>query len=93
MELEDYERTVGADLDQHVFVPLIQRVPDCADKGSVPSKLFMGNVHWYGDYRCPKDKVRGTSWGTRRAGCITCGVARSDRAEVLNLRRAYTPQT
>lgn len=36
----------------------LSRIGQLAEAGSVPARLFMGNVYWYGKYGYPEDMVR-----------------------------------
>ena len=61
MRIEDKENDTWDEADSEFAAPIIANIIDLAEKGSVPAKLFMGNVYWYGKYGCPVDIEKSAS--------------------------------
>jgi TPR repeat protein len=46
------------DPDEEFRTPVLARIGELADEGSVPAKLYLGNLYWQGRYGCEKDHVK-----------------------------------
>ena len=55
MELADQAREAWDDLDEAVCRPIVDQIRRLAEEGSVPAKLCLGSLLWYGRYGCPAD--------------------------------------
>lgn len=55
MEMAKQIKETWDDPDEAVCAPIIERIRQLADEGSIPAKLYMANLFWYGRYGCPKD--------------------------------------
>ena len=56
MKLEDQVTETWDDPDEEFCRPVMARIRELADAGSVPAKLYLGNLLWQGRYGCPEDK-------------------------------------
>ncbi len=55
MEMAKQIKETWDDPDEAVSGPIIEKIRQLADEGSIPAKLYMANLFWYGRYGCPKD--------------------------------------
>ncbi|MBR0351687.1 MAG: toll/interleukin-1 receptor domain-containing protein [Oscillospiraceae bacterium] len=55
MEMAKQIKETWDDPDEAVSGPIIEKIRQLADEGSIPAKLYMANLFWYGCYGCPKD--------------------------------------
>ncbi len=58
MKLADQVRETWDDPDEEFCRPIVDRISRLAAEGSVPAKLYMGNLCWYGRYGVEKDLTR-----------------------------------
>ncbi len=58
MKLEDQATETWDDPDEQFCRPVIKQIAQIADGGSIPAKLYLGNLFWQGKYGCSEDKVR-----------------------------------
>ncbi|MBQ3276101.1 MAG: toll/interleukin-1 receptor domain-containing protein [Oscillospiraceae bacterium] len=83
MELADQIKEAWDDPDEETCRPHIERITQLAEDGSVPAKLYMGNLYWYGRLGCPKD--------TQRSAALyeECAKAGNARAQYLMSSNYY----
>ena len=55
MSMEDKVSETWDDPDEEFSAPVLARISELADEGSVPAKLYMGNLYWQGRYGVTKD--------------------------------------
>ena len=55
MKLDDQVRETWDEPDEKFRKPILARIQKLADEGSVPAKLYLGNLLWYGRYGFEKD--------------------------------------
>ena len=55
MQMAEQIKETWDDPDESVSGPIIERINQLADEGSIPAKMYMANLFWYGRYGCPKD--------------------------------------
>lgn len=55
MDLADQARETWDDPDETFCKPHVDRIRRLAEEGSVPAKLFLGDLLWHGRYGCPED--------------------------------------
>ena len=58
MKLEDQVTETWDDPDEEFCRPVMEQIRQLADQGSVPAKLFLGNLLWHGRYGCERDIVK-----------------------------------
>ena len=58
MQMEDQVEETWDDPDEEFSKPIITRMTELADGGSIPAKLYLGNLYWYGRYGIEKDYER-----------------------------------
>lgn len=58
MQLDDQVKETWDEPDEEFCKPIVERIEELADAGSIPAKLCLGNLLWYGRYGCPVDKDR-----------------------------------
>ena len=58
MTLEDQIRQLWDDPDETFCQPIVDEIRQLADGGSIPAKLYMGNLYWYGRFGIAADKIR-----------------------------------
>ena len=61
MQLEDQEYDTWDEPDEEFCRPILEKINEYADAGSIPACLFLGNALWYGKYGCPVDVDRSTA--------------------------------
>ena len=55
MQLADQVRETWDEPDETFYRPIMDQIRCLADDGSVPAKLYLGDLYWYGRLGCPKD--------------------------------------
>ncbi len=58
MSLADMVKETWSDPDEEICRTVVERIEQLALDGSVPAKLYLGNLYWHGRYGCPKDPRR-----------------------------------
>lgn len=58
MKLEDQVTETWDDPDEEFCRPILDRIRELADSGSIPAKLYLGNLYWQGRYGCERDLAR-----------------------------------
>ena len=58
MTLADQVKETWDDPDEETCRSVVEKIRQLADDGSVPAKLYMGNLYWHGQYGCPRDLKR-----------------------------------
>ena len=48
--------------DEEIWRPVAEKISRLADEGSVPAKLYMGNLYWHGRFGCPRDTKRSAAY-------------------------------
>lgn len=57
MALEDEVENTWDEPEESFSAPIVAKIHAIADAGSIPARLFMGDVYWYGRYGYPVDLV------------------------------------
>lgn len=55
MKMAEQIKQTWDDPDEEFSAPIIERINQLADEGSIPAKLYLANLYWYGRFGCPKD--------------------------------------
>ena len=55
MKMSEQIKQTWDDPDEEFRTPILERINQLADEGSVPAKLYLANLYWYGRYGMPKD--------------------------------------
>ena len=50
MQREDQKRETWDEPDEEFCKPIVERIQELADDGSVPAKLYLANMYWHGHY-------------------------------------------
>ena len=58
MQLEDQKRETWDEPDPEFCAPIVERIRQLADEGSIPAKLYLGNIYWYGHYGVEADMTK-----------------------------------
>jgi len=58
MQLEDQALDTWADPEETFSRPILEQILALSDAGSIPAKMFMGDVYWYGKYGYGVDLVK-----------------------------------
>lgn len=58
MKIGQLSAQIGEEEASSLRDEILSRIVKLAEVGSVPARLFMGNVYWYGKYGYPEDLVR-----------------------------------
>ena len=58
MQLEDQERETWDEPDAEFCGPIVERIRQLAEEGSVPAKLYLANMYWHGHYGVEADMVK-----------------------------------
>ena len=62
MQLEDRKEATWDEPDEAFCRPIVDRIRELAEAGSVHARLCMGNLYWYGKYGCPADPVKSAAF-------------------------------
>ena len=74
MSLTDQVIETWAFPDEEIWRPAVEKISRLADEGSVPAKLYMGNLYWHGRFGCPRDAGRSAAYYEE---CARAGNARA----------------
>lgn len=58
MDLEDEVRNTWDEPEESFYAPILEKITALAEGGSVPAKMFLGNLYWYGKYGYPMDLIK-----------------------------------
>ena len=58
MQLEDQKRETWDEPDEEFCRPIISRIQELAEAGSVPAKLYLANMYWHGHFGVQADMVK-----------------------------------
>lgn len=74
MVLEDQEYQTWDEPDESFCRPIVKQILALANEGSIPAKMYMGNLYWHGKYCCPRDIVKSAAMYEE---CAKAGNARA----------------
>ena len=55
MKMAEQIKKTWDDPDEKFRAPILKRINELAGEGSVPAKMYLANLYWYGRYGFPKD--------------------------------------
>lgn len=81
MELEDEAENTWDEPEEAFSAPIIDKITALAEAGSIPAKLFLGNMYWYGKYGYPTDLQKSAAL---YESCARAGNARAQYVMAAN---------
>ncbi len=81
MTLEDEKQNSWDEPEESFSAPIVEKIQALAEAGSIPAKLFMGNLYWYGKYSYPVDLVKSAALYEE---CARAGNARAQYMMAAN---------
>ncbi len=81
MALEEEAENTWDEPDESFSAPIIAKITELSEAGSVPAKLFLGNMYWYGKYGHPVDLVKSAAF---YEFCAKAGNARAQHLMAAN---------
>ena len=81
MKLEDQEYQTWDEPDAAFCQPIVKEILSLAEEGSIPAKIYMGNLYWYGKNCCEQDLVKSAEMYEE---CAKAGNARAQYIMAAN---------
>ena len=83
MALDDVVRNTWDEPERSFSDPIIEKIEALSDAGSIPAKIFLGNLYWYGLYGYPVDMTKSARLYE------TCARAGNARAQYMMAANYY----
>lgn len=81
MQLEDQEMDTWDEPDTEFCAPIVEKMYFLADDGSIPAKLYLADLYWYGKYGCQVNVEKSTAYYEE---CARLGNARGQYMMAVN---------